>query len=271
MKKRIIKKIASYFPILHSELLTARINMTPEEFVKKNLKGSLTMGGFIILIMIVLSKNIPPLFNFALYGSPFIFAGVFMYFMQYPKVMILKRRKDINREIVFLGRFLIIELESGISLYDSMLNAVPNYPKVGPYFREIITKVDLGISMEEAINDSIVYSPSDDLRRILWQILNSLKTGADIHHSINSVVEQIVREQVIQVRAYAKKLNPLAMFYMMIAIIVPTLGTTMLAVISNFIAIEISLPMLLVISFALAFVQMMFLNIIKSQRPPVDF
>ena len=59
------------------------------------------------------------------------------------------------------------------------------------------------------------------------------KTGADVSTSLNSVVEQITHEQMIEVKEYGRKLNPLAMFYMMMAVIIPTLGVTLLIVIST--------------------------------------
>jgi hypothetical protein len=87
---------------------------------------------------------------------------------------------------------------------------------------------------------------------------------------MNTVIEQIVREQQIEVKEYGRKLNPLAMFYMMAAIIIPSLGTTMLVVLSTFIGLNLSLTVLFVITGLIAFVQFMFLSIIRSMRPPME-
>lgn len=271
MKKFIIDKISLMFPQLESQLMTARIPKTSEEFIMQTLKASLNLFGLIIFIFVLFGLKKPDLVPILTIMAPTIFVGMFFYLMQYPVVKVFRLSKDISKEIVFAGRFLIIELESGVPLYNAMLNVIPSYPAIGKYFNEVITKVDFGTPMEDAINDAVIYSPSANLRRLFWQVLNSLKTGSDIHKSLDSVVDQIMREQVIEVKAYAKKLNPLAMFYMMMAIIIPTLGTAMLAVAANFISIEISLPILVVLSMGLGFTQMMFLNIIKSQRPAVDF
>jgi flagellar protein FlaJ len=108
------------------------------------------------------------------------------------------------------------------------------------------------------------------LRRIFWQVLNSLKTGSEISGALTAVFDQIVREQQIAVKEYGRKLNPLAMFYMMIAVIVPSLGTIMLIVLSTFLGLDLNLLFFSVIIVANVLVQIMFLVIIKAQRPPVD-
>ena len=80
----------------------------------------------------------------------------------------------------------------------------------------------------------------------------------------------MIREQQIAVGEYGRKLNPLAMFYMLIAIIMPTLGVTMITIISIFIGIKIDLAILLIIVGIVAFMQFMFVAMINSIRPPVE-
>lgn len=271
MASAFISFIRKYFPRLEAELISARLRYNPEDYIKRSLKASLNIWLLVVLILVLLSAKIHALIVPSIIIAPCALVGLFWFFMQYPRVLIQRMTKEVSKEIVFAGRFLVIEMESGVPLYNAFVNIIPTFPSVGRYFREIITKVDLGTPMEDAINDAILYSPSPHLRRVLWQVLNSLKIGSDIHDSLRTVVETIVREQTIELQEYSKKLNPLAMFYMMIAIIVPTLGSAMLAVVANFISLDLSLPLLLMLSGGLAFVQFMFLNMIKAQRPAVDF
>ncbi|MFT4309758.1 MAG: type II secretion system F family protein [Candidatus Woesearchaeota archaeon] len=197
----------------------------------------------------------------------FILKPVFLY---QPDTMLSKREKEINKELVFATRFLMIEIQSGVSLYDAMHNLSKNYPAIGKEFNEIISLVELGTSLEEAIEIVTEKTPSMSFRRVLWQILNSLKTGADISTSLGAAIDQITREQMIQVTEYGRKLNPLAMFYMILAVILPSIGITMGVLMSNFLAVSLTLPILLTISGFLIFMQFMFYNIIRNMRPPVD-
>ncbi|MBW2982868.1 type II secretion system F family protein [Candidatus Woesearchaeota archaeon] len=261
----IYRKIARRIPGLGLKLRQARLAETPEEYVKRIFFTALylTLGILIIAYLFVLSP-------YVLVGFPILFPMLFAYMAGYVDVKVQKLNNAINQEIIFAGRFLLIELESGVPLYDTFKNLAKNYESIGKYFSEIVEKVDLGTEMEDAINEAIMLTPSPNFRKLLWQVLNSLKTGSDVTDSLNVVIDQIVREQQISVKEYGRKLNPIAMFYMMAAIIVPSLGTTMLIVMATFIGFQLSLPVLLVISGLIGFMQFMFLSIIKTMRPPME-
>jgi len=266
----IIKKIARNIPGLEVKLKQAGMTETPEEFIKKTLFTAFYLTTGIMIIMWAFLVQLHVVISFLYFLTPVLFILIFLYFLKLPDVKIIQKDREINKEIVYVGRFLIIELESGVSLYNAIANVSKNYPSIGKYFDEIINKVAMGTSLEDAISETIEYTPSPNFRKILWQILNSLKTGSDVIKSLNAVVEQIVKEQIIEVKQYSKKLNPLAMFYMMIAVILPTLGTTMLIILSTFMSINIDIWTLISIVFFLGFAQLMFFSIIKSSRPAVE-
>ena len=262
---KVIKSLAKLFPGLGDKLKQAGIPDTAEAYVKK-----------IAFLSAFLGIGVTVLF-FLFFPNPIIFVLIFlilplsfMYFIKYVDVKIKKITNMIDEEIVFAGRFLIIELESGIPIDKAIEGIHQNYQVVGKYFGDILDKVYLGTSMTDAINEVLLDSPSATLRRILWQLLNSLQTGSDVAPAIGSVIDQIVKEQQIAVKEYGKKLNPLAMFYMMISVIIPSLGTTMLVVLATFIGLQLSLTILLGLAFFIGFVQLMFLSIIKSARPPIS-
>jgi hypothetical protein len=58
---------------------------------------------------------------------------------------------------------------------------------------------------------------------------------------------------------------------MMVAVILPSLGVTMLIILSSFIKFELSLTILMVLAGALALVQLMFISIVKFSRPAAEF
>ncbi len=250
---------------LKTKLFQAGIKDEPEEYVKKTFFNSILLSFVLAIILFMF------LTSFLVFLSVFILVPMFyFYFLGYVDVKIEQVKREIDKEIVYAGRFLIIEIESGIPLYDAIKNVEKNYKIIGVYFGDIINKVYLGTNLEDAINETMVTTPSNNLRKVLWQILNSIKTGGNIGLSLRSVIDQIMKEQKISVQEYGKKLNPLAMFYMMIAIIVPSLGVTMIVVLATFLGLQIGLPILLFIAGFLGFIQFMFLNIIKSSRPSIS-
>jgi flagellar protein FlaJ len=259
------KWIAKQFPDLRLRLAQARIFETPEMYVQKTVFISLLLSMSLAIIAFGFTKTPGILLLF-----PVLFFISFVYLIHRADAGIAKIRKQISKEVVFAGRFLIIEIESGVPMYTAFQNIGKNYETTGKYFNEIVQRVDLGTSMEEALNEAVQLAPSPELRRMFWQILNSLKTGSEIGPALNNVVDQIVREQQIAVKEYGRKLNPMAMFYMMIAIIVPSLGTIMLIVLATFIGLKMGFLIFAIILAINIILQFMFLSVIRSQRPPVD-
>ncbi len=259
------KLIAKRFPDLRFKLAQARMDETVDHYIKKTVFVSTLLAASITIILFSFSKN-PKLLLF----FPLIYLLAFTYFINYTDAKLAKIQRNVSKEIVFAGRFLIIEIESGVPLYDAFENIGSNYEHVGKYFTEVIQRVDLGTPLDEAINEAVQLAPSNDLRRIFWQILNSLKTGSEMSSALNNVIDQIVREQDILVKEYGRKLNPMAMFYMMIAIIVPSLGTIMVIILATAIGMKLGLLLFSVIIGINVLIQLFFLVTIKSQRPPVE-
>jgi flagellar protein FlaJ len=216
----------------------------------------------------LLRKTIAQVFFSGFTAAMLIFYVYLLYFFfNYPTSRIFKFRKAVSRELVFAGRFLIIELESGLPVYDAFVHVSANYRNVGKYFQNIVHKASLGTDLETAIEQEAEIVPSQDLKKILWQVLNSIKTGADISDALNTVLDQLVREQQVEVEEYGRKLSPMAMFYMIFAVILPSLGMTMFMVLATFIGFKLDLISLVVIAAVLGFVQFLFLASIKSARP----
>jgi flagellar protein FlaJ len=260
------KNLARMQPDLGRKLLQAGIAQDAESYVKRTFFNAVVLSLALGFIAFFISMK-PIVILFCLFLIPFLYS----YFIKYVDVKIDKIKKAIDQEIIYAGRFLIIEIESGVPIYNAMQHIEKNYDVVGKYFGDIVNKVYLGTSIEDAINDTMINTPSNNLRKILWQLLNSMKTGSDVGPSLNSVITQIMREQQISVQEYGKKLNPMAMFYMMVAIIIPSLGVTMLVVLATFVGLNITMTVFLMIAGVLGFTQFMFLSIIRSTRPPISY
>lgn len=235
------------------------------EYVKKSFITALYSSLMIGLIFFMLSKK--PLW---ILSSIIVFPLLLEYFLRRVDVKLARISKEIDKEVVFATRFLIIELDSGINLFEAMKGVAENYEAVGKYFREITEKIEMGTSMEDAIRETIEELPNENLQRVLWQILNSMSTGGNISQSLKTIIDQIVRENQIKVKEYGRKLNPIAMFYMTSTIILPSIGTILLAVMAMFIGIKLTLGVLLILAFLIVLLQLSFLMVIRNTRPPVD-
>ncbi len=271
MASILFQRLAKAAPGLKIKLKQAGLNYSAEEFIKRTFLSAFYMTtGLVVSFFLILAKfNLLKGILFVI--PPVLFFIMFAYMMRLPDVKISRKERDISKEILFAGRFLVIELESGVPLFNAMMNISKNYEIVGKYFKEITDKISLGTSIEDAMNDAVEYVPSDDFRRILWQIINSIRTGSEMTDSLSSVLDQIGKEQAIKVNQYGKKLTPFAMFYMMVSVILPTLGVTMIVILSSFIQFQLSLTILVIMAAFIGLVQLMFISLIKFSRPPIDF
>ncbi len=264
------KRLARSFPRLKSDLAQANMDISVEDFIAKTLQSSLILSiGLIVLFLIILGIiGASPLFLILI--VPGVILASFFYLLQLPKTKTKKVQREIDKEIVYAGRFLLIELTAGVPLYDAINNVANSYKKVGRYFSQITRKVESGTTMEIALDEVISETPSENFRKLLWQINNTLRTGSDINTSLQAIIEQISREQLIEVQEYARKLNPMVMFYLMLAVIVPSLGITMLALLSTFVKLNISLGLLIGIAILIGIIQFGFFSSIRLSRPGVE-
>lgn len=262
--------LAKNFPMLEPSLKSARMSYTPGNYLKRCLISALALSVGIGLILGTLSVAFELGLWFATIFFFVFFVFFFYYFFNIPQFYVLKAEKVIESEIVSAIRFLVMEIKSERSLYSAMENTSKNFSLTGIYFDEIINGVKLGKTLERAINEAVEVCPSPHLRQVYWQLLNSIQTGADITDSLENLLEDIVEKQKIRVEEYGRELNALALFYMMISIIIPTIGLTIVTAVLTFIGVVISLPLLISIWLAISIVQYLFLIMSSYRRPAVE-
>ena len=96
-----------------------------------------------------------------------------------------------------------------------------------------------------------------------------MKAGSNISSVLEETLNNLSKEQIIQIEQYGSQLSPLAMFYMIIAVIMPALAMTMLIILSSFVYQEASTIKMVFfgIYVFILFFQIMFLGMIKTRRP----
>ena len=128
--------------------------------------------------------------------------------------------------------------------------------------------VELGMPIEQAMEDVSQRSRSKTFKRIILQASVSIKAGADITGALQSVVEEVMQERVIELRRYGQRLNALSMFYMLFGVIFPSMGIAVATILTTFIAIfTINFSVLIATLVGMIFLQVIFLNIMRSSRP----
>jgi pilus assembly protein TadC len=262
--------LAAKMPDLKDKLRSAGIHKRPAEFVDESLKNGFMMALMfsILSIFIILKNELPIILVVLVFIISF---GIFFSLMlKRLEVGISKREKEIDRDVLFAGRFLLVKLNSGKPLINALFEASQSYGVAGEYFKEIVEDIKMGTPLEEALDKAYRTTPSRKFRKILFQINNALKIGVDVSQPLEAILDEISQEQLVEIQRYGKKLNSIIMFYLLAAIVVPSLGITLFSIVASMLSLKIDLPIFLVILFFLMIVQLMFIGMIRGIRPNLN-
>lgn len=262
--------IASNFPDLKKKMKSAGIIGTPEMYIEQAFKGSLFLAVGLSVMMFFLALKME--LNLLVPLFLFIFVFMMLFFMNLKRVdvKILHKAKEIDKDVLFAGRFLLVKLNSGRPLINSIIDASNSYGVASKYFKEIVRDIELGTPMEEALENAYKMTPSKKFKKILFQISNSLKIGVDITAPLEATLEEITQEQLLEIQRYGKKLNSIVMFYMLVAIVVPSLGITLFSIIASLVALNIDMGIFGLVLAMLLLIQIMFIAVFRSIRPNLN-
>jgi pilus assembly protein TadC len=198
--------------------------------------------------------------------------SLFVLFSQriYPRIYVTRRQKNIEKNLIPALEDILIQLNSGIPLFNVMTNiSVADYDELSVEFKKAVRRINVGEEQTEVLEDLGKQNPSVFFRRTLWQISNGMKAGSDMGVVVRDSIKALNEEQLIQIQNYGNKLNPLIMFYMLISVIIPALSVTFLTILSSMLNIEKIMASLLFVTLFIfvVLIQIMFLGLIKSKRP----
>jgi len=269
----IVSSVSSYFPNLKKQMTMAGMADEPHHFIKKALFSAFYFSFAILTIIGIGLWGTNSNMLLLIPAAPVVYVAMFFYVMQFPSVKANQRAKNIDQELVFAGRHMLIALKAGVPLFDSMLGITRDYGEVSKEFNKIIEKVTLGVPMSLAIHEVTETNPSSSFKRMMLQITNSMSSGSDVAAGLEVVLEQISKEQIIAMKEYGQKLNPLAMFFMIFGVILPSLGVAFMIIVLSFIgggSTSLGASALLGIFALIAVIQFIFLSMIETSRPKFD-
>ncbi|MDO8554286.1 MAG: type II secretion system F family protein [Candidatus Micrarchaeota archaeon] len=267
----IAELLLPYFPDLRKKLFLADLTIAPPEFIG-NVVTSTIFGSLALLLLTFIFFNQNSIELIYLFVFLVIYPVIlFFYLMLYPDALISKRQKELDYEVLFAGRHLVISLKSGAPLFDSLVGVSRgDYGPVSKEFAKIVEHVSLGVPLSQAVRESAQLNPSKYLVRLLVQMSSSISSGADVGDSIDAVLDQISKEQIIKLKSYGQQLTPIVMFFMIFGIILPSLGIVLSIVLFSVISggkLGLTSGILVLVFALIAIIQFIFLGVIETSRP----
>ena len=266
----ISKSLVNLIPGLNRDLYQSELDLKPIEYMGivffSSVFYSVLVGGLTTFLGIMLKGYFDPIG--ILIGVIFFF--VTFYFLSfYPRIILKKRIKELESNLLFAFRHILIEVRSGVPLFNALVGVSSGYGEISKEFEKVIKDVMGGMDQITALNKIAERNPSLYFRRALWQIINALKAGSDIGDTLEAITDDFSQKQITEIKNYGQQLNPWTMLYMIVAVIIPSLGLTFLMILSSFSGITVPKIIFPLIFIGLLFFQVFFIGFVKNKRPSV--
>ena len=198
------------------------------------------------------------------------FFGMLMFHLLTPRIEAGRIATRVDQELIFALRSLLIQLSSGTSLFEAIRSiSRSNYGQVSTEFGYVVKNISSGMSESNALEKLAFSTKSEVLKKSIWHILTTMKSGGSVANSLNSQVEELVAQQSDAIKNYAAELNLWTLVYLIIAAAMPSLGVTFLVIASSISSGGIGKDTVLLIALLGAFVQVGLIFIVKQKVPKV--
>ncbi len=252
-------------------LIETGMKVTPEEYMKSCTQKAAVVGGgaFFVGLIVILLAGFPLTYLVAAPVLGVVAFGIsYNLLVSYPIQKTKNSGKEVEKDVLFAARDMIVSMRSGVPLFNAMATVSVGYGAASHEFEKIIDRVQLGMPMDQAIDEVSAKSLSPTFKKLMLQASTSIRVGSDVIGSIQEVINDVSQERVIELRRYGQRLNAIAMFYMLFGVIFPSMGIAVAAIMSTFISIFTMDNTTLVLAiFGLAFLQFIFLKMVASSRP----
>lgn len=263
-------------PGLDSALLEGGINIPAIDYI--------SAGVFVTVLLILMLGGISALLAFIALEKGLLtlqFLGILVilvlvvpliyliYFVNYPKLQAQRRKAKIDEKVVFAIREMMIKVGSGVPIFNAMLDVSNgDYGTVSDEFKIAIEEIQSGLSQEESLNRLSRRIPSQSLRRAVDIIVNATKSGSDIHGTLLLINDMLVKKQQSDMRTYAAELTPMSLAYMLISVVLPSLGMSVFVILGSIAHFNVLYIIYIIPPFLLVF-EIFFMGMVGSRRPAI--
>jgi len=260
---------------LKYDLQKAEINIDVERYCLASLISAGLYGIMFLFVGMAFGTIITRAFNLNTVLIMILFSGgaflaMLFFHLIYPKLASLQLAGVIDQDLLFALRTMLIQLSSGISLFETIRNvSKSDYGQVSAEFSFVVRDINSGMSETAALEKLAFRTKSEILKKTIWQIITTMRSGGSITNALGSQVEALVAQQMDSIKSYSAELNLWTLIYLMVAAAMPSLGITFLVIASSVGGSGIgSETVLLIVVLSLA-VQVAMIFLIRSKVPKV--
>ncbi|MDO8339996.1 MAG: type II secretion system F family protein [Candidatus Burarchaeum sp.] len=227
-------RLAKLFPKLGEDLKIVGSEHTPGDYVVLSLASALVAAAIMYALMVTLLRfRGMPLGANVILPALAAFLLVLFYYYRWPSLQKGKQVEAVERELTGAMRELLSAMNAGAALFKAMeMVAEAGHGNVSREFEFAVRDINAGMPAEKALEAMVLRTDSRFLKKMLWQIIGVLKSGASMQDALESMQESVLNYQQNQVRKYTQEMNLWILLYMIVAIAIPSLGATLIVVLS---------------------------------------
>lgn len=223
----LIRGIVKSHPALKLKLKRAGNKKTPYQYVYQTLfMTMISVGAMLVLAYLFFQENVLMLIIVLLFILTIGTLIIYEFWLSFVDVQIQKAGREIDGDLLFVSEYFLVSLESGLPLGNSIQNISKLKRPGGVFFKKIFTEFKTGKDLESALDDGALYSPSESLKILLKRLKDSLVIGVDLKSVLENFIHESSKKKLVEISGYSKKLNPIIMLYLILGIVVPSLGIT---------------------------------------------
>ncbi|MFH0970147.1 MAG: type II secretion system F family protein [Candidatus Diapherotrites archaeon] len=265
--------IVRFFPSLDSVLKRARLPIAPENYAATALLSGIGYGVFFGVLFTVLSfYSMQEITLYAFHVGIALgmvgFLSAFVLHMVYPHILAQKTAGGVEQGLMYALRSLQIQVNSGVGLYDAMVNvARSDYGMISDEFETVVQEINAGVNEAAALERLALRTDSAFLKKTIWQLVTNIRSGSSMSAALQSIVTTLTEFQSRSIKNYAAELNMWILIYLLVAAALPTIGITFMVILSSIGGSDIS-PDTIYQTVGFAFlVQIILIGFIGSRAP----
>ncbi len=271
------EKIALFFPGLKYDIEQADIEMSAQRYSSLAILNALAFGSLLAGILFIAfhfskgeaiqAASIKAITT----GLEFSFV-ILLVLLLYPRIIAGKKAEAIDNSLIFALKDLHLQSSAGVNLYHAIVNVSgAGYGEVSKEFALAVQRIETGMALEKSLEQMALETKSHHLKKTLWQLINSMRAGASIKETLSSLITELKSEQYAKIREYGQELNMMILMYLLFAIAIPSIGATMLIVLSGFGGGGITQATFISFGAISMTIQIVLITFIKSRRPAITF
>jgi len=261
-----VESLTASFKGLDQDLYRASILTPPDRYVALMLGVAIFAGifGFIFAYLLYLPLDMSVLVG--LLG----FVGGFLYMRHYPKMVWKRRVAEVERAMPYALRHMASLLSAGVGISEAILSvARADYGVLSEEFELILRDMRTGSSFEDALTRFDEKMGSENVSRVVKQILRAVKFGGNLSEILYKLAEDFAFEYRMKLVEYVQRVNGIAFIYMFLTIVMPTMFVVGILA-GSVMARQLIMPpetLAIILLFAFPAISLIIVNMIKKGEP----